>query len=73
MIKALQKSVDCCFFSYFYGFGVESLNPQESIREKTHLVRIHLQEWILIDQVNFEYFCGTRRSCFNYFQDFESM
>ena len=57
-LKALQKSifVDCCFFSYFHGFGEEPLNPQESIREKTHLVRIHLQEWILIYQDNFEYF-----------------
>ena len=57
-LKTLQKSifVDCCFFSYFHGFGEEPLNPQESIREKTHLVRIHLQEWILIYQDNFEYF-----------------
>ena len=54
----MQKSVfvNCCFFSYFPGFGEEPLNPQESIREKTHLVRIHFQEWILIYQDNFEYF-----------------
>ena len=46
LIKALQKSifVNCCFFSYFYEIGEESLNLQESICEKAHLVRIHLQE-----------------------------
>ena len=44
--KTLRKSifVDSCFFSYFDVFGEEPLNPQESIREKTHLIRIHLQE-----------------------------
>ena len=30
--------------SYFHGFGVEPLNPQELIREKTYLVTKHLQE-----------------------------
>ena len=57
-LRTLQKSVfvDCCFFSYFHGFGKEQLNPQESIREKNHLVRIHLQEWIFIYQDDFEYF-----------------
>ena len=46
LIKALQKSifVNCCFFGYFYGIGEESLNLQEPICEKAHLVRIHLQE-----------------------------
>ena len=58
LLKTLQKSifVDCYFFSCFHGFGEEPLDPQESIREKTRLVRIHLQEWILIYQDNFEYF-----------------
>ena len=57
-LKTLQKSVfvDWCFFSCFHGFGEEPLNPQEIIREKTHLVKIYLQEWILIYQDNFEYF-----------------
>ena len=75
LIKALQKFifVDCCFFSYFYGSDEESLNPQESIHEKTHLTTMHLQEWILIYQVNIEYFCGTQLSCFSYFQNFERM
>ena len=75
LIKALQKFifVDCCFFSYFYGSHEESLNPQESIHEKTHLTTMHFQEWILIYQVNIEYFCGTRLSCFSYFQNFERM
>ena len=48
--------MDCCFFSYFHRFGEEPLNPQESILEKTHLVRIYLQELIFIYQDNFEYF-----------------
>ena len=45
-VKTLQKPifVACCFFSYFHGLGKDPLNTQESIREKTHLVRIHLQE-----------------------------
>ena len=44
--KTLQKSifVNCCFCSYFHGFGEEPLDPQESISEKTHHFRIHLQE-----------------------------
>ena len=56
--RTLQKSifVDCCFFSYFHGFDEEPLNPQKSICEKTHLVRIHSQEWIFTYQDNFEYF-----------------
>ena len=37
--------LDCSFLdSYFHGFSEEPVNPQESIREKTHLVTIHLQE-----------------------------
>ena len=48
--------ITCCFFICFHGFGEEPLNLQETMREKTHLVRIHLQEWILIYQDNFEYF-----------------
>ena len=58
-LKTLQKSifVDSCFFSYFRGFGEELSNPEEEPkREKTHLVRIHLQEWIFIYQDNIEYF-----------------
>ena len=56
----MQKSVfvDCCFFSCFHGFDEEPFNPQETIREKTRLVRIYLQEWILFYQDNFEYFAG---------------
>ena len=58
IIETPQKPVlvDYCFFSYVHGYGEELLNPKESICEKTHLVRIHLQEWILIYQENFEYF-----------------
>ena len=40
--------------SYFHTFGEEPLNSQESIREKTHLVTIHLHKSILIYQDNFE-------------------
>ena len=40
--------------SYFHGFWVELLNPQESIREKTYLATIHLQEWIFTYQDDFE-------------------
>ena len=36
--------ITCFFFSCFHGFGKEPLNCQETIREKTHLARIHLQE-----------------------------
>ena len=32
------------FFSYFYGFGEESFNLQESVCEKIHLAPIDLQE-----------------------------
>ena len=52
--------ITCCFFICFHGFGEEPLNPQETIREKTHLVRIHLQEWILIYADNFEYFAEIK-------------
>ena len=57
-LKTLQKSVfvDCCLFSYFHGFGEKPLNLQESIREKTDLVRLHLRELIFVYQDNFEYF-----------------
>ena len=57
-LKTLQESIfaDICFFSYFHGFAEEPLNPQESIREKTHLVTTYFQEWIFIYQDNFEYF-----------------
>ena len=48
--------VDCCLFCYFHGFGEERLNPQKLIREKTHLVRIHLQERIFTYQDDFKYF-----------------
>ena len=48
--------MDWCFLSHFHRLGDEPLNAQESIREKTHLVWIHLREWILIYQDNFEYF-----------------
>ena len=34
--------------------GEEPLNPQESIREKTHIVTIPLPEWVFIYQENFE-------------------
>ena len=40
--------------SYFYRFEEESLDPKESIREKTHLVTIHLHEWIFTYQDNFK-------------------
>ena len=43
------------FFSNFHRFGKETLNVPESIREKSHLVRIYLPEWIFIYQDNFEY------------------
>ena len=36
--------MDTYFFSYFYGFGEESFNLQESICEKIHLAQIDLQE-----------------------------
>ena len=41
-LKTLRKSnfLDSCF----HGLREEPLNPQESIREKTHLVTIPLQE-----------------------------
>ena len=44
--KLLRKSIfmDSYFFSYFHGFVEEPRNPQESTREKTHLVKIYLQE-----------------------------
>ena len=57
----LQKLCGNLFFwaaifldSYFYRFGVEPLDLQESIREKIDLVTIHLQEWIFTYQDNFE-------------------
>ena len=55
--KTSRKSifVDSCFFSYLHVFGKRPLNPPKTIREKTHLVRIHLQELIFIYQNNFEY------------------
>ena len=40
--------------SYFYRFEEESLDPKESIREKTHLITIHLHEWIFTYQDNFK-------------------
>ena len=40
--------------SYFYRFGVEPLDLQESIREKIDLGTIHLQELIFTYQDNFE-------------------
>ena len=36
--------LDSCFFIYIHVFGEAPLNLQESVREKNHLVRIHLQE-----------------------------
>ena len=36
--------MDTYFFSYFYGFGEESFNLQESVCEKIHLAPIDLQE-----------------------------
>ena len=55
-LKTFSIFVDCCFFSYFHRFGEKPLNPQESIREKPHLVRIHMQECIFIYEDNFKYF-----------------
>ena len=57
-LKTLQESIfaDICFFSYFHGLDEELLNPQEFIREKTHLVATYFQELIFIYQDNFEYF-----------------
>ena len=40
--------------SYFHGFGKEPLNAQELMREKTHPVMIHLEEWIFTCQDDFE-------------------
>ena len=71
-LKTLRISifVDSCFFSYFHVFGEESFNLQESIFEKTHLVRIHLQyEFSFITIIfnnlnNFEYFSGKSLKAF---------
>ena len=55
-LKTLQKSifVDSYFFSYLR-FGEEPFNLQESLCEKIHFATIHLQEWLVIYQNNFEY------------------
>ena len=57
-LKTLQKSifVDCYLFSYFHGSVKKPVNLQESIREKTHLARIHLRELIFVYQNKSEYF-----------------
>ena len=50
--------------SYFQGFGKEPLNPQESIRERTHLVTIYLKdEFFLIRIILKSTFFKILREC----------